>query len=506
MYKIIDNIIDKITMYRLVLYYLIALWVLAFILSLFGALPYQPIPLIFEPVFLIVVCWVSNKILAKIFDAPTNVESLYITALILTLIITPPTSSLDVASLFWAGLLAMASKYIFAIGKKHLFNPVAVSVFLTSLVLGQSASWWVGNAYMAPLVVLGGLIIMRKTQRTDMVFWFVIVALITVFSFAISKNSDVLITLRQVTLHSSMFFLAFAMLTEPYTLPPTRNLQIIYAAIIGFLFSPDIHIGSYYFTPETALLVGNFFAYIVSPKIKLILNLSQKFRSASDIMDFIFNLSQKINFIPGQYMEFTLQHYAPDSRGTRRYFTLANSPTEDNMRLGVKFYENGSSYKMAMLAMNQKNRIVGAQLSGDFVMPKDPKQKLAFFAGGIGITPFRSMIKYLIDTNERRDLVMFYINKNFADIAYSDVFNEAYSKLGIRTIYTLTDIETIPENWQGYTGRIDAEIIKKKIPDFDERIFYISGPHNMVEAYKQTLVQMGINKNQIKTDFFPGLA
>ena len=506
MYKIIDNIIDKLTMYRLVLYYLIALWLLAFILSLFGILPYQPIPLIFEPVFLIVVCWVSNKIFSKIFDAPTNVESLYITALILALIITPPSSGLDVVTLFWAGLLAMASKYIFALGKKHLFNPVAIAVFLTSLVLGQGASWWIGNAYMAPLVVIGGLLVMRKTQKTDMIFAFFIMALVTVFGFAVYKNFDVLNTLSQVTLHSSLFFLAFAMLTEPYTLPPTRKLQIVFAAIVGFLFSPDIHIGSYYFTPETALLVGNLFAYIVSPKIKLILNLSQKFRSASDTMDFVFNLPQKMNFIPGQYMEFTLQHYSPDSRGTRRYFTLANSPTEDSMRLGVKFYENGSSYKMAMLGMNQKDRIVGAQLSGDFIMPKDPKQKMAFFAGGIGITPFRSMIKYLIDTNEHRDLVLFYINKNINDIAYRDVFSEANSKLGIRTIYTLTDIETVQGNWQGYRGRIDAKIIKKEIPDYLERIFYISGPHNMVEAYKQTLLKIGINKNQIKMDFFPGLA
>ena len=115
------------------------------------------------------------------------------------------------------------------------------------------------------------------------------------------------------------------------------------------------------------------------------------------------------------------------------------------------------------------------------------------------------MIKYLIDTNEQRDLVMFYINKNISDIAYRDIFNEANSKLGIRTIYTLTDIETVQENWQGYRGRIDAEIIKKEVPDYHERIFYISGPHNMVEAYKQTLLKMGINKNQIKTDFFPGL-
>ena len=505
MFKFIDGITDKITMYRLVLYYLIALLILALILSIFGVLPYSPVALIFEPVFLIVICWVANKFFAMVFNAPTNLESLYITALILALIITPPTGIIGVAGLFWAALLSMASKFIFSYGKKHVFNPVAIAVLLTSLVLNQGASWWVGNAYIAPLVIIGGFLVMRKIKREDMVFTFLIVALLTIFVFTVIKNTDIFTTLGQIILHSSLFFLAFVMLTDPYTSPTTHKFQIIYAVIVGFLFAPDIHIGSYYFAPETALMVGNLFAYIVSPRIKLVLNISQKVRTAPDQVDFVFNLPQKMNFIPGQYMEFTLQHNSPDSRGTRRYFTLANSPTENSMRLGVKFYENGSTYKRALLGIKKRSRIVGAQLAGDFTLPQDNDQKLVFIAGGIGITPFRSMIKYLVDTNDRRDLVLFYSNKHEDEIIYSDVFNEAYKKLGIRTIYTLTDTSNVPQRWKGATGRINPNMIKHVLPDFMERIYFLSGPHTMVEATRDTLLSMGINKNQIKTDYFPGL-
>ena len=119
------------------------------------------------------------------------------------------------------------------------------------------------------------------------------------------------------------------------------------------------------------------------------LRLKEKVQLAPDIYDFIFVPTRKFAFAPGQYMEWTLGHDEPDSRGNRRYFTLASSPTENTLRLGVKFYQQSSSFKSALLAMDQQSEIVAAQVAGDFVLPDDPRQKCVFIAGGIGITPFR---------------------------------------------------------------------------------------------------------------------
>ena len=99
--------------------------------------------------------------------------------------------------------------------------------------------------------------------------------------------------------------------------------------------------------------------------------------------------NRKLAFAPGQYMEWTLGHNEPDSRGNRRYFTLASAPTEDELRVGVKFYQNSSTFKQAMLDMDQNSEIVAAQLAGDFVLPHDPQQKCVFIAGGIGIESIR---------------------------------------------------------------------------------------------------------------------
>jgi len=85
--------------------------------------------------------------------------------------------------------------------------------------------------------------------------------------------------------------------------PPTKKLQIIYGAIIGFLFTPYLHIGGVYSSPELALVIGNLFSYLVSPKYKLFLRLKKKIQITPEIIDFVFVPDKKFNFAPGQYME-----------------------------------------------------------------------------------------------------------------------------------------------------------------------------------------------------------
>ncbi|MDO8610194.1 MAG: FAD-dependent oxidoreductase, partial [bacterium] len=126
-------------------------------------------------------------------------------------------------------------------------------------------------------------------------------------------------------------------------------------------------------------------------------------------------------------------------------------------------------------------------------------------AGGIGVTPFRSMVKYLSDKAEKRDIVLIYSNKIKEDIAYAEIFNNA-EKVGVKTIYTLTETEKIPADWNGEKGMVSQEMIAKNIPDYKDRIFYISGPHAMVDAYENLLRQMDIMSSNIVIDYFPGFA
>lgn len=508
MLKLIDNFLNKTTMYRLVLYYLLFLIAAALILGYFSLIPYSPAALFVSATFIVAVCWVTNFVFAKIFGAVVNIESIYITALILALIIAPMPSLTDFqyfSLAFWASVLAIASKFIFAIKKKHIFNPAAIAVVLTAIVLNLSASWWVGTLAILPFVLAGGLILVRKIQRFDLVLSFLAVSILTILTSSIFRGSDIFISIKTATLYSPIFFFAFVMLTEPLTTPPTKPLRILYGALVGFIFAPAMHIGNIYSTPELSLIVGNIFSYLVSPKKKLILKLNQRIKTSPDIFDFIFTPDQELNFKPGQYLEWTLGHAGSDSRGNRRYFTIASSPTEQEIRIGVKFYQKSSSFKKALLFMEPGDQIIASQLAGDFTLPKNKTQKLVFMAGGIGITPFRSMLKSLLDNNEKRSIVLFYSNKNASEIVYKDIFDQAEQRLGIKTIYAITDSNIADAGSKIINGRITGGAIMKEAPDYMRRIFYLSGPHSMVTAFEDILVKMGVKKSQIKKDFFPGL-
>ncbi|HVW82537.1 MAG TPA: RnfABCDGE type electron transport complex subunit D [Candidatus Paceibacterota bacterium] len=481
-------------MYRLVLYYLAALALLAFILGLFGIVPVDPTALAFSILLVTIVCLATNWVFARVFSAETNIESAYITALILVLIVPPATAGnvAGVGLLVFVSVWAMASKYIFAIGKKHVFNPAAIAIAIAALALNQPATWWVGgNLWLAPVVILGGLLVVRKIQRFDLVLSFMAVAIVATLATAPSADYGGL--LSQTLLHSSFFFLAFVMLTEPLTTPPNRLLRMAYGTLVGLLFAPNIHLGSFYLTPELALLAGNIFSYAVSPKGRYTLTLVRVEQAARDAYDFVFTPDRAFTFKPGQYMEWTLSHKYPDDRGNRRYFTLASSPTASEVRLGVKFYNPSSTFKRALAALTESKTISVSHLAGGFVLPRKKETKLVFIAGGIGITPFRSMIEYLLDSRERRDIVLLYSNKAEADIAYKPLLDRARAELGIRTVYV--------------TGTpIDAALIACEIPDYRNRSFYISGPHGMVETFKAALRRMGVSWFRIKSDFFPGFA
>ena len=89
---------------------------------------------------------------------------------------------------------------------------------------------------------------------------------------------------------------------------------------------------------------------------------------------------------------------------------------------------------------------------------------------------------------------------------YKDIFDQAETELGIRTLYSLTDLAAVPQGWQGKTGRVSDSLIREEIPDYRQRLFYLSGPHAMVSGFEQTLLKLGINESRIKKDFFPGFA
>ena len=500
---VFPRLLNGITMYRLMLYYLGALLLAGLVLGAAGQIFLSPLALIVSVAVLVAVSWGANRIFATLFGVPVNRESALITALILALIMPPagPTDLMGIAALVLAALVAIGSKFFLTIGNKHLFNPVAIGAVATGVAIGHPAVWWVSTSpLMLAVVILGGLLVTQKIRRWDMIA--VYLASNLVVTVLATPSAMMATALQQSLIYSPLFFAGFAMLTEPMTAAHGRYSRLVYGAIVGLLSAHGIHIGHYFFSPEAAFLVGNLFAWSVSPKGRFRMTLLKIEQIAADCHEFVFRPDRSLNFASGQYLDWTLHLPNADNRGNRRSFTIASAPGEDHVRLGVKFYDRPSAFKRQLSSLKPGDVIFGSQIAGTFTLPRDPARKLLFIAGGIGITPFRSMVRDLVNRHEARDIVLVYGNRHAGEIAYGELLDEAAREIGLRTVHVISDDP--PDAHNHLTGFIDADVVRREVPDVAERVVYISGPQAMVSQLRERLAGSGIPRRQNRTDFFPG--
>lgn len=140
---------------------------------------------------------------------------------------------------------------------------------------------------------------------------------------------------------------------------------------------------------------------------------------------------------------------------------------------------------------------------GSFTLPRK-EFKLGFLSGGIGITPLRSMLRYTVDKKLPYNITLLYSNASLQDAAFRKELDiMAASHQSIRVEYVLSGPDFSPD-WKGKKGFINSEIVSELIPDYTERLFYISGPPKMVLALEDQLTTLDIPEKQIKRDSFTG--
>jgi len=497
----IDAVLDKITIYRLVVYVLVAISMLSLGFALSGRLPASATAMVISLALLLSSAYATERGLGRWFGLPTNSESWLISALILFLIVQPANSPMAGVVLVVAAALTSASKFILARHGKHIFNPAAFAAAILSLTGLGATTWWVGSSLLWPATLILGLAVVRKLRRFELVLSFAVVSTTAQIIQVLADHQPLIANLERAALSSPLIFLGTIMLTEPATMPPRRNQQIIFGGLIGLLYVTALQIGPFSVYPEVALLAGNLYAFAVAPKFRLKLQLTHIQRISDHVYNYIFAPERPFKFLPGQYMEWTLADVPFDSRGNRRTFTIASSPTEPSVQLGVKYYEPASAYKTTLASLQPGDHIYASQLAGNFTLPQNRNAKLAFIAGGIGITPFRSMIKYLTDQNLASDAILLYVVSDPREFAYSQVLNDA-RRIGIRTVSIVTKAD---HELPGVViGKLSPQLIAHLIPDFAGRLFYVSGPNTMVDATKQHLRTLDIEDDHIKTDHFSG--
>lgn len=506
MKKQIDALLDRFAMYQFVLYSLAILAAISILFAFLHILSFSAPMMILSLITIVGICYSTNYLFSSMLKIPANTESSLITGLILFFVLSPVTDVKGLPILILTGMIAMASKYLFAFHKRHIFNPAAIALVIIGIIGSGESIWWIATPSLLPFGALFGFAIVWKIRRFPMVLTYILTAMLTIVVVGIiNKTALTAISFVEILISWPIIFFATVMFTEPLTTPPTKKTQIIYAVITGVLFGLQFQIGRIFSTPELALVLGNVYSYIVSPKQTLRLTLMAQNKLTPEIYEFVFEPGKHIPFRAGQYMEWTLPHKNPDSRGIRRYFTIASSPTENELRIGVRIdLVQSSSYKKSLLAMKKGDDIGPSHIAGDFTLPDDMSKKLVWIAGGIGITPFRSMIRYMADKKDKRDVVLFYCASKPDGFAYKNVFDETAPEIGLKNIYVVTKADTANPEWSGEKGHITPEMLANYIPDIKERMYYISGPGTMVNAYRDLLKNVGVPMVQIRADYFPG--
>ncbi len=218
---------------------------------------------------------------------------------------------------------------------------------------------------------------------------------------------------------------------------------------------------------------------------------------ARNIKTLWFKPPKPINNIAGQFIEMTLDDIEPDERGYKHWFTLSSSPTETLASITTKFDPvRRSVFKQALASLKPGDQVNISDPMGDFVLPKDHNRPLLFVAGGIGLTPMRSMVKWLTDTGEKRDITMLYAVTSPDEFAFTDLFKSC----GVN----LTKIVKQPiSDWTGETGSLTAERILQASQS-EDTLIYVSGPEPMTEALVKGLKNLGVSESRLVTDYFPG--
>ena len=205
----------------------------------------------------------------------------------------------------------------------------------------------------------------------------------------------------------------------------------------------------------------------------------------------------KFDYKPGQYMIMELD-VEDAEKGNTRPLSITSSPTEDFLLFSTKISQTPFKQKYNSLKVRDKVKLKGPM--GIFTLKEDAEE-IIFLGGGIGITPFRDMIKFATDKKLPIKITLLYSNRTANDICYRDewsVFEKQNPNL--KVVNTITD----DLSWQGRKGRISEQMIKEFCNDVNNALFYICGPPGMVEGLSNLLKTMNVPPANVKIEKFAG--
>jgi ferredoxin-NADP reductase len=214
-----------------------------------------------------------------------------------------------------------------------------------------------------------------------------------------------------------------------------------------------------------------------------------------------FTVADYPDYRPGAYFWVELPDRGhSDEKGLRRHISLATSPSERGV-VGLATRLRDSAFKRTLSELEVGDEVQVEEPKGSFLLPEDTSVEYVFVAGGIGITVFRSMLRFIADERLPYRVTLVYSNRDRESAAFLDELEELEQRIeGLRVILTMTD----EPGWEGETRHLDADVLAGLLGGLDEKTFLVAGPPPMAEAVADSLKGAGLPEERVLADKFSG--
>lgn len=209
-------------------------------------------------------------------------------------------------------------------------------------------------------------------------------------------------------------------------------------------------------------------------------------------------------FRPGQAIDLILPGRAQDnSADTRHAFSIVSAPHENELVVATRMRDSAFKRALAALPMGAPLEVDGP--FGSLILHRKTARAGVLVAGGIGITPFMSMLRHAAKEQTPQDLVLLYSNRRPEDAAFlAELQQLARQNPRFRLVATMTEMAKSSQPWDGETRMVDSAMVRQIMQGLNEPIFYVSGPPGLVEAMRQIVLDAGADEDDLRTEAFHG--
>jgi ferredoxin-NADP reductase len=225
---------------------------------------------------------------------------------------------------------------------------------------------------------------------------------------------------------------------------------------------------------------------------------------AEGTIAFHFEKPTGFDFKPGQSADLTLPNPPEtDAEGNVRTFSIASAPFEDQLMFATRMRDTAFKRSLKKVPLGTVVKMDSAM--GSFTLHKNSAKPAVFLAGGIGVTPFSSIVRQADHDRAPHKLYLFYSNRRPEDAPFVEVLqNLEKTNPQFRFIATMTEMRRSKKTWNGETGRIDQQMLSKYLNDLRGPIYYVAGPPALVSGMRKMLVASGVDEDDIRSDEFSG--